>query len=94
MAKEPMDQIVEAVSSDCPQTYANGFAASLGVGDIVIAFQRNDQPAIVLNLSFTVAKTLSVKLGEMIGDLEKKTSQTIMTTDQIIQSLNRDNTPH
>jgi hypothetical protein len=87
MAKEHVDDIVSAVGTDCPKIYANGFSAALGIGDVIISFQENGRPAAILNLSFTVAKTFSVKLGTLIQELEKKTDQSIMTTDEILRAL-------
>lgn len=92
MSDEYAAIVNEAVSSNCSKFYANGFVVMLGMGDVVIAFQQNGQPCSVLNLSYTVAKTLSIKLDEVIKNLENKTSQNIMTTDDIFKSLNQNET--
>ncbi len=67
---------------DVPKLYANGFITGIGKGDISITLQRNAQPVAVLNLSFTVAKTLALKLGTVINDLEDKAQTEILTTEQ------------
>jgi hypothetical protein len=41
----------------------------------------------VLNLSFTLAKTLALSLGQTVADLEAKTQQQIMTTFEIEQLI-------
>ena len=87
MSQEKMKEIELAITGECPKIYANGFAAALGIGDVVVSFQKNGQPEAVLNLSFTVAKTLSVKLGQMVSDLERDTGQIIMTTDEVIKAI-------
>lgn len=69
--------------------YANGFINAMGIGDIVILLQNSKKPIAVLNLSYTVAKTLSIKLGASILQLEKSTGNTIMTTEDIDKSLSK-----
>ncbi|NUM54870.1 MAG: hypothetical protein HUU46_14585 [Candidatus Hydrogenedentes bacterium] len=81
--------IEEAQKGTIPHIYANGFTNALGSGDIVVVLQRNGPPAAVLNLSFTAAKSLSQKLNELIANLEALTGNTIMTTDDINNSLEK-----
>ena len=69
--------------------YANGFVNALGVGDVMILLQNSKKPIAVLSLSYTVAKTLSIKLGALISQLENSTGNTIMTTDDIEKSLSK-----
>ncbi len=69
--------------------YANGFVNAMGVGDIMILLQNSKKPIAVLNLSYTVAKTLAIKLGALISQLEDSTGNTIMTTDDIEKSLSK-----
>lgn len=57
----------------------------MGLGDVMIVLQRNGKPIAVLNASFTVAKSLAIKLGEAINFLEEKTKQRMLTTDQVAQ---------
>lgn len=63
--------------------YANGFACALGVGDVVVLLKNGNQPILSLNMSFTIAKTLAIKLQDLIGFLEAKSGQTIMTSDDV-----------
>lgn len=69
--------------------YANGFSNAMGIGDIVILLKNSGKPIAVLNLSYTVAKTLALKLGALISQLEDATGNTIMTTDDIKKSLSK-----
>jgi len=69
--------------------YANGFINALGIGDVMILLQNSKKPIAVLNLSYTVAKTLAVKLGALISQLEDSTGNTIMTTDDIDRSMSK-----
>lgn len=68
---------------EIPNIHFNGFINSLGTGDVLIILERNGQPIAVLNTSYTVAKTLSQKLGGIMTVLEQKTGNTIMTVDEI-----------
>ncbi len=69
--------------------YANGFSNAMGIGDIMILLKNSGKPIAVLNLSYTVAKTLSMKLGALISQLEDATGNAIMTTDDIKKSLSK-----
>ena len=77
-------QAIEAAAKDpnVPKVYANGFINGVSQGDVVVLLHRNGEYVTMLNLSFTVAKTLAVKLGESIASLEARTGSTIMTTDE------------
>lgn len=63
-----------------PQTYFNGFAVTLGTGDVLISLMRNGKPVQVVQCSYTVAKTLSLGLTEVVATLEEITGNKIMTT--------------
>jgi hypothetical protein len=67
--------------------YANGFQIIMSNSDISILLIQNNVPVAVVNVSYTVAKTLSVKVAELIGKLEKRSKQSIMTTDEIHKHL-------
>ena len=85
-----LEHIKKALASpDVPKYYANGFANGLGIGDIVITFSNNFSPVAVLNLSYTMAKSLSIRLAELIKSLEESTGNTIMTTDEIQKALTK-----
>jgi|GEM_PF-1704831 hypothetical protein len=70
-----------------PKLYANGFVTAVGQGDLLLVFQQNGLPLVTLNLSFTLAKTLALKLGQAINNLENQTGNTIMTSDDINSAL-------
>ena len=77
-------EIQEAISNEkVPNLYANSFSFLLGTGDIVILFKNSFKPIATLNLSYTGAKSLAIKLNEMITYLESKTGNKIMSTDEI-----------
>jgi hypothetical protein len=73
----------DAVKSNVETIYFNGFTTALGNGDITVVLQKNGKPIALLNASYTVAKTLSIKLGELVSFLEDKTNQKMLTTDQV-----------
>ena len=89
--KESNKQIQEAIETeDIDKLYFNGFAISIGQGDVLIALHLNGKPIKILNTSFTVAKTLVKKLNGVIEILEEKTEHEIMTTEDIITSLSKE----
>ena len=92
--KDKLGEIVDAAvkDPDIPKLYANGFVMGVGKGDIMITFQRNAQVIAVLNLSFTVAKTLALKLGGVINEAEDKAQTQILTTDDFARAFS-DNPP-
>lgn len=88
-AEELGKVMIEAIQNTAiPKIYANGFVNALSNGDITIMLQRNGEPIAILNLSFTIAKTLSFKIASMVKDLEEKSANKIMTTDDIQKILN------
>ena len=72
---------------DIPNFYTNGFAVTLGLGDLICVLQRNEQPVAVMNISYTVAKTLALTLTRVIHDLEKKTKHEFMTIQNVREGL-------
>ena len=74
------ERILNAVTSDVEKIYFNGFTNTIGLGDILITLEQNGSPVGVLNTSYTVAKTLAIKLADLIGQLEAATGNKIMTT--------------
>lgn len=81
--KTVQERINAALESDIPKINFNGILITLGTGDIMVVLERNSQPVTVLNASYTVAKTLSVMLGNAIANLEEISGHTIMTTHEI-----------
>ena len=72
---------------NCPAIYFNGFAMAIATGDVVIALQLNGKPTMVMNTSYTVAKSLAESLSKVIGELEQKTGTTIMTVQTVAASI-------
>lgn len=70
-----------------PKIYFNGFSNGIGNSDLVLVLLQNGKPNVVLNTSLTTAKTLSLKLNELIGLVEKNSGNQIMTTDEIDVAL-------
>lgn len=85
--QEHQKRIENALASDVPHLYFNSFLNALGTSDMLLILERHGRPVAVLNTSYTVAKTLAHKLGQLIVDLEKKTGNTIMTTDDVAMAL-------
>lgn len=84
-----LNQLINlALESDTvPKIYCNGFTNAVGNSDIMIVMQQNGKPSAMVNVSFSVAKTLSQSLKEIIDTLEKKSKQKIMTTHEVEKFL-------
>lgn len=76
---------------DIPKFYCNGFINGIGHGDVTVVFQRNQNQECVINMSYTIAKTLASKILNSIVELEKATGNAIMTTDEIDKALAKQN---
>jgi hypothetical protein len=87
--EERQQRMKASFDSDVPRLYFSGFVCALGSGDVVIILERNGKPEAVLNTSFSVAKTLALRLADLVKNLEAKTGNTIMTTDDIQKGLQK-----
>ena len=70
--------------------YFNGFASTIGQGDTSIVLMEDNKPVALLHMSHTIAKTLSLKLAEIINTLESKTGRQVLTTDDISASFSEE----
>lgn len=76
----PESHIQAAFKAGVPQLYFNGLVNAMSNGDVMTVLERNGAPIAVLNMSFTMAKSLSVALGQMVAQLEQMSGREIMTT--------------
>src|SRR5690606_21277628 len=83
----PGDRIKRALDSGVPRLYVNGFMNALTPGDVLTVLELNDQPAAVLNMSYTTAKTLAVSLGQIVAQLEHMTGREMLTTHDVTGML-------
>ena len=86
LSQEEMQQVVRQVILDesIPEIHFNGFVNVLTSGDILIILQRNGKNVAKINASYTIAKTLGQKLMQIIADLEQRSGNTIMTSEEIM----------
>ncbi len=81
-------QIKKALEDkEIPNIYFNGFITTVGIGDAMLVLTQNNEPVAILNMSYTLAKTLAQKVGGGIATLEQKSGNTIMATDDIKRFL-------
>ncbi|PZV13428.1 MAG: hypothetical protein DCF20_15470 [Pseudanabaena sp.] len=73
---------------DHKQIYANGFYTAVSPVDVVVGLTRNGQNTAVLNLSFSLAKTLAFNLLEVVEDFEEKLGIEFPTLDKIFEHFN------
>jgi len=85
LSQEEMQKVIAQVILDenIPEIHFNGFVNVLTSGDILIILQRNGRAVAKINASYTIAKTLGQKLMQIITDLEERTGNTIMTSDEV-----------
>jgi hypothetical protein len=82
-----------ALRNDIPKIYANGFSVGMSNADIVVVFQRfGPNPVGVVNLSYTLAKTLAQRLGRLVAEFERQIGQDILTTDRIDEAMRKSET--
>ena len=75
---QQMVNIRQAMASpDIPHIYFNGFINAVGSSDVTVLLQNNGNFNATLNMSFTMAKSLSRKLKLIIDDLEKNSGNPI-----------------
>jgi hypothetical protein len=83
-----IDQVKLAINDDSlPQIYFNGFSIATTSGDAILVLKLNEKPIAVLNTSYTLAKTLLVKMGGVLTKYESSTQETILTTDEVQERL-------
>ena len=82
-AAVPAERLTGAMATDVPRIYFNGFACGYSPGDIMCVLERNGEPTAILNMSYTVAKTLSASLTHLVGLLEETSEQPILTTHEV-----------
>jgi hypothetical protein len=73
--------------------YANGFTLGLTNADMSIVLQLFGRPVAVVSVSYTLAKTLSLKLSHLVNEWEQRTQQTLVTTDKIDELFGTKETP-
>src|SRR5687767_14094391 len=92
--KDITEQMLQAAleNADVPKVYANGFGVGLSNADIFVVFQRFvPNPVAVVNLSYTLAKTLAQRLGRVVSEFERVIGeQNILTTDRIDDAFKKD----
>ena len=84
------DETIKAPLSELPdieQVYANGFQVALGNADVIVTLQRNGKQIQNINMSFTLAKTLSQMLGNLIDSIETEGDFKIKTTKELDKTL-------
>lgn len=81
------DAIRAAMQSPITRIYANGFGIAFSGSDISLVAQINDMPVGILTCSFETMKSLATKILEGIVQLEAKTGQRVLMTEEIIAKM-------
>jgi hypothetical protein len=78
------EEIINALTSEeTVKIYANGFINVHSSSDVSIVLQQHGKPVGVVNMSYTLAKTLVQQLGDLIIDLEEELGQEFPTTGDV-----------
>lgn len=72
-----------AIGAPIVKLYVNGFILGHSMSDVTIVCQTNGTPSAVLNMSFTIAKSLAIEMDKIIKNFEKITDHTLLTIDDI-----------
>lgn len=75
-------RIERAKAANVPRIYLNGFQVGLTSADVIIAGESNSEPAVMINMSFTLAKTLAKALTNTIATMEEKVDRSMLTTHE------------
>lgn len=88
---EHFEQLVKPALADpnVPRIYCNSFAMTLSSGDIMLVGAANGKPAALINMSYTVAKSLSEKLAGLIESFESASEHEIMTTETTAAAIDK-----
>ena len=73
--------------------YFNGFTLNLSNSDVSALLTLDGQPTCKVNMSFTTAKTLRVRLSDLIEKLELVTDHNIMEANQVQTGLEKLQSP-
>lgn len=83
------ERIAKAIDAGVPQIYFNGFVSTMSTGDVLTILERNGKPVVVLNMSYTVAKTLAISLGQIISQFESGVDRNMLTVHDVEKALGR-----
>jgi len=81
------DRIQKALDAEIPDIYFNGFSTGLTNSDVTAVLERNGRQIAVVHMSFTLAKTLSIALSDIITRLEQATDKEMLTTHELSAAL-------
>ena len=74
-------------AADLPHLYTNGFQVSVTNADISLILKLDQRPTHVINLSYTLAKTLSVKMAGVVSQFEEAVGRDMLTTEQVDEAF-------
>ena len=68
---------------DLVRLYANGFGLGMSNADAYVILHQFGQPVGIINMSYTLAKTLALRLGSLVAEWETRVGQPLATTDKL-----------
>jgi hypothetical protein len=85
--QERQDRLARAIDAGVPEIYFNGFVISISGSDVMTGLERNGKPVVILNMSYTIAKTLAISLGQIISQFEEGVERNMLTTHDVERAL-------
>jgi hypothetical protein len=76
-------QFAALLGAPISNIYATGFQLGFTNADTQLVLLLSGRPVAVVNFSYTLAKSISEKLGILVDEWEKKTGHTLQTTESI-----------
>ena len=83
--QEAVRKKFDAVLDDpnVPQIYVNSLQSGFNNTDFILLLESNGRPSAILNLSYTLAKTLVQTIGSNIAELEAQLGHSIHSMEEM-----------
>lgn len=75
--------------SETSHSFANGFRLNMSNADTSLIWTIDGEAVEVVHMSFTLAKTLHVKLGELVARMEEGLGRSIPVTAEVTEAMQR-----
>lgn len=92
MTEHPSPEIQQAVSerfltamndSQVPKYYTNSFVVGYGNADFVVMLESNNNPSVILNFSYVLAKTFAMNILRSVAEIERHSPFKIPTMEEM-----------
>lgn len=84
---EAMQATVEVNASGAVEIYANGFQIVGTNGDLVLMLQRNGRTVSIVNLSYTLAKSIGEGMNVHVKEMERQSGKEFFTVEELAKTM-------